>query len=119
MLYLILIILFSYQRLILLLRLSKPNNLLPEFLFLFFKRLEFDRYAYFNAWSSTRETFNWDDMCNVKKPIPSIEKQKAIVNIHHVLEKRKKINEKLKNRLKSICPILMRGVVEGKVIYYE
>ena len=89
-----------------------PNVLLPEFLFLFFKRTEFDRYAYFNAWSSTRETFDWDNMCEVKLPIPDIKIQETIVTIYHTLETRKKINEQLKASIKPLCPVLMRGVVE-------
>lgn len=86
--------------------------LLPEFLFLWFKRPEFDRYARFHSWGSARETFDWDDMCNVKLPIPDIEVQKNIVAIHHTLETRKRLNKELKNKIEQLCPILMRGVVE-------
>ena len=87
------------------------NELLPEYLFLFFKRKEFDRYARFHSWGSARETFDWKDMCEVKLPIPDIKIQEAIVTIYHTLEERKRINEQLKARIKPICPILMRGVV--------
>lgn len=93
--------------------LKNTNLLLPEFLFIFFKRAEFDRYAAYNAWSSTRDTFDWEDMCNVQIPIPDIRIQEAIVTIYHTLEIRKRINEQLKNNIKSICPVLMRGVVEN------
>lgn len=86
--------------------------LLPEYLFLWFSRPEFDRYARFHSWGSARETFDWSDMCNIKLPIPDIEVQKAIVTIYHALETRKNINEKLKNTLKPLCPVLMRDVVE-------
>ncbi len=92
---------------------TKPEILLPEFLFLFLKRDEFDRYAAFHAWSSTRDTFDWPDMCAIKLPIPSIEKQKAIVTIYHTLETRKRINEQLKESIKPLCPVLMKGVVES------
>lgn len=93
-------------------KVTKPEELLPEFLFLFLKRDEFDRYAAFHAWSSTRDTFDWADMCDVKLPIPSIEKQEAIVTIYYTLETRKRINEQLKESIKPLCPVLMRGVVE-------
>ncbi len=93
-------------------KVNKPKELLPEFLFLFLKRSEFDRYAAFNAWSSTRDTFDWPDMCEVKLPIPDIKKQEAIVTIYHTLETRKNINEELKESIKPLCPVLMRGVVE-------
>ena len=86
-------------------------KLLPEFLLLWFKRADFDRYARFHSWGSARETFNWEDMCEVKLPIPDIEVQKSIVAIHHVLESRKKLNDDLKNMITPLCPVLMKGVV--------
>lgn len=89
------------------------KELLPEYLYLFFQRTEFDRYARFNSWGSARETFDWADMCNVKLPIPNIEIQEAIVTIYHTLETRKRINEQLKESIKPLCPVLMKGVVES------
>jgi type I restriction enzyme S subunit len=94
-------------------RVSKTTELLPEYLYLYFQRTEFDRYARFNSWGSARETFDWADMCDVKLPIPSIEKQEAIVTIYHTLETRKRINEQLKESIKPLCPVLMKGVVES------
>jgi type I restriction enzyme S subunit len=93
-------------------KVKNTEVLLPEYLNIFYKRNEFDRYARFHSWGSARENFNWEDMCDVSIPIPDIEKQKAIVAIYHTLEKRKKINEQLKNSIKPLCPVLMRGVVE-------
>ena len=88
------------------------KELLPEYLYLFFQRTQFDRYARFNSWGSARETFDWSDMCNVKLPIPDIKIQEAIVTIYHTLETRKKINAQLKDSIKPLCPVLVRGVVE-------
>ncbi len=90
----------------------EDSPLLPEFLFLWFKRSEFDRYARYNSWGSARETFDWDEMCRVEVPIPDIEVQRSIVAIHHTLETRKRLNEELKANIVGLCPILMRGVVE-------
>lgn len=92
-------------------RVKDVEKLLPEYLFLYMKREEFDRYARFHSWGSARENFNWEDMCHVKLPIPSIEVQKAIVTIYHTLETRKTINKQLKDSIKPLCPVLMRGVV--------
>lgn len=89
--------------------------LLPEYLYLYFQRPEFDRYARFNSWGSARETFDWDEMCRVKLPIPRMEVQKAIVTIYHTLQTRKRINEQLKDTIKPLCPILMKGVLDGIV----
>ena len=91
---------------------KNTNLLLPEYLFLFLTRTELDRYARFHSWGSARENFNWDDMCNIKLPIPDIKIQEAIVTIYHTLETRKRINEQLKASIKPLCPVLMRGVVK-------
>lgn len=100
-------------------RVTKPDKLLPEYLYLWFARPEFDRYARFHSWGSARETFDWADMCNVKLPIPNIEVQEAIVTIYHTLETRKRINEQLKNTIKPLCPVLIRGVMESMKIKEE
>lgn len=94
-------------------RVTKTTDLLPEYLYLWFTRPEFDRYARFHSWGSARETFDWADMCNIKLPIPDPKVQEAIVTIYHTLETRKRINEQLKNTIKPLCPVLMRGVVES------
>jgi type I restriction enzyme S subunit len=88
------------------------KELLPEYLYLFFQRNEFDRYARFNSWGSARETFDWTEMCNVNLPIPDIKIQEAIVTIYHTLEARKSINEQLKGSIKPLCPVLMKGVTD-------
>ena len=87
--------------------------LLPEYLYLFFQRTEFDRYARFNSWGSARETFDWAEMCDVKLPIPDIKIQESIVTIYHTLEARKNINDQLKESIKPLCPVLMKGVLES------
>lgn len=92
-------------------RVKEDSGLLPEYLYLWFSREEFDRYARYHSWGSARETFDWQDMCDVEIPIPTIEKQKAIVAIHNVLEERKKINEKLKSSIQPLSPILIQGVL--------
>ena len=91
---------------------TKKEKLLPEYLMLFFTRAEFDRYARFNSWGSARETFDWDEMCNVEIPVPDISIQKAIAEMYTVYIARTRINEQLKAQIKDICPILIRGSLE-------
>ena len=88
------------------------TKLLPKYLYLFFCRTEFDRYARFHSWGSARETFSLDDMKEVRMPLPSIDVQKAIVGIYEAYKIRKEINEKLKAQIKDICPILIKGSIE-------
>lgn len=88
------------------------EDLWPQYLMLFFSRTEFDRYARFNSWGSARETFDWDEMCNVRIPIPEIGVQKAIAEMFTVFNLRKQIGEQLKAQIKEICPILIKGSIE-------
>ena len=89
---------------------SKDNSkLLPEYLFMFFDCPEFDRYARFNSWGSAREVFTMEDMNDVAIPIPDISVQREIVNIHKCYIERQRIVEALKEQLKNICSVLIRG----------
>ncbi len=60
----------------------------------------------------TRETFTWDDLLEVKIPMPPVEEQKYIVDIFRVLQERILMSDKLKAQIKDICPILIKGSVE-------
>lgn len=91
---------------------TKEEKILPEYLMLFLTRTEFDRYSRFHSWGSARETFDWNEMCDVKIPIPDINTQKAISEIYAVYIQRKEINEKLKAQIREICPILIKGSLE-------
>lgn len=93
---------------------TNHDFLLPDYLMLFLMRTEFDRYARFNSWGSARETFDWSEMCNIQIPIPDINVQKAIAEIFTVYTTRKQINERLKEQIKNICPILIRGSLEDE-----
>ena len=91
---------------------TNKSKLLPEYLAMWFSRKEFDRYARFHSWGSARETFTWEDMSEVEIPIPDLSMLQNIVNIYTVYQERKEINEKLKQQIKDICPILIKGSIE-------
>lgn len=93
-------------------RVSVPEKLNSKYLFLFFSRSEFDRYSRFHSWGSARETFDWQDMREVSIPIPDIEVQKSIADIFTVYNNRISINTQMKQQLKDICPILIKGSIE-------
>lgn len=88
----------------------KEHNMLDSrYLFMFFHRIEFDRYTRYCSWGSARETFDWKEMCNVTIPIPSIAMQRDIVNIYQCYIERQRIAEKMKEAIKKMCPVLVRG----------
>lgn len=66
----------------------KPDELLPEYLMLWFMRPEFDRYARFMSNGSAREVFDWDSMCGVELPVPSLPEQRKIVHDYKVITDR-------------------------------
>ncbi len=55
------------------------QELLPEYLMMWFTRSEFDREACFHAVGGVRGSLEWEDFCGMKLPIPSPEKQQEIV----------------------------------------
>lgn len=75
------------------------NKLDPEYLMLWFSRPEFDRYARYKSHGSVREIFDWDELCMVELPVPSIEKQRSIVKAYKAITDRialkKRINDNL------------------------
>ena len=82
------------------------KKLLPEYLNLWFKRPEFDRYARFHSHGSAREIFDWEEMCNVELPVPLTEEQEKIVDAYETIEKRialkRKINDNLEEQARAI-----------------
>ena len=82
------------------------NELLPEYLMLWFSRPEFDRYARFKSHGSVREIMDWDEMCKVELPVPSIDKQRSIVKAYQTITERielkRRINDNLANTEQAV-----------------
>lgn len=64
---------------------SRPDLLLSDYLFMYFNRPEFDRYARFNSWGSARETFDWDTMCDIDIDLPDLPSQQKYVDIYKAM----------------------------------
>lgn len=84
-------------------KIKNDRKLLPRYLMMFFNRNEFDRYARFNSWGSARETFSWDDFCDIVLEIPSIEIQRKYVAIYEGLLANLHSYEKGLDDLKLVC----------------
>lgn len=96
-------------------QINNGNMLLPAYLMLWLSRKEFQRSTLFYATGSVRDTFTFDLMKEVQIPIPDIKVQNAIAQIFTVYNTRKQINERLKEKIKNICPILIRGSLEEEI----
>ncbi len=84
------------------------EELLPEYLMMWFSRPEFDRYVRFHSHGSTRETFDWADMCEVELPIPSIEEQRQIVAQYQSIANKIKVNEQICEKLEATAQALYK-----------
>ena len=82
--------------------------LLPEYLMMWFRRAEFDRYARFKSHGSAREVFEWEEMCEVTLPVPPIVEQRKIVAEYQAVERRIENNRRLIATLESTAQIIYR-----------
>ena len=90
---------------------TDESYLLADFLHLWFRRKELDRYARYHSWGSARETFTWEDMCRVRIPLPPPEVQQAIVNIYNCANEAKRIAEEADRKSREVCPALIQYVI--------
>lgn len=74
-------------------------KLIPEYLMLWFRRPEFDRYARFKSHGSVREQFSWEEMMKVELPVPSYEEQLEIVRNYEAISERIELKKKINDNL--------------------
>lgn len=74
----------------------------PEYLMLWFSRPEFDRYTRYMSHGSVREIFDWDELCKVELPVPSIEKQRGIVTAYNTITDRIELKRKINDNLEAV-----------------
>lgn len=90
------------------------DQLLPEYLMMWFRRAEFDRYARYHSHGSAREVFDWEEMCNVMLPVPSIEEQRRIVDRYNAIKTRIENNKQTIAKLEEAAQALYRKMfVDG------
>ena len=82
---------------------NRPDILLSDYLFMYFNRPEFDRYARFNSWGSARETFSWEDMCDITITLPPLSIQQKYVRIYNALRENLRVYERGLEDLKMVC----------------
>lgn len=85
------------------------NELDPEYLMLWFSRSEFDRYARYMSHGSVRETFDWDELCKVELPVPSIDTQHSIVKAYQTITKRIELKRRINDNLDSTMQAIYKN----------
>ena len=93
---------------------ADTTKLLPEYLMMWFSRKEFDREASFYAVGGVRGSLTWEDFCNLKLPIPSIEQQQKMVSEYEAITRRIRLNEQIIAKLEKTAQALYRKMfVDG------
>lgn len=94
---------------------KNKQELLPEYLMMWFRRSEFDRYARFKSHGSAREIFSWEEMCDVELPIPPIEQQQKIVSEYEAVTHRIHLNEQIIANLEETAQALYRKMFVDEI----
>lgn len=89
------------------------KRIIPEYLHLFCRRKEIDRYARFHSWGSARENFNFSDMQRLSIPIPPLDVQRAIVNIYKCANEAKQIAAEADRLSREVCPALLQHIIHS------
>lgn len=89
-------------------KIKDESELLPQYLMMWFSRPEFDREACFYAVGGVRGSLEWEDFCNMKLPVPSIEKQREMVAEYNTVVNRIKLNEQLNQKLEETAQTIYR-----------
>lgn len=88
--------------------------LLPQYLMMWFARSEFDREASYYAVGGVRGSLTWEDFCNMTLPVPSVERQREIVEEYETLSRRVRLNEQMIEKLEATAQALYRKMfVDG------
>ena len=85
-----------------------PNELDPEYLMMWFRRTEFDRYATFKCDAAIRGGYNWEELCETPIPVPTIAKQREIVKEYNIIQNRINLNQQLIQKLEETAQAIYK-----------
>ena len=91
---------------------NEDNELIPEYLMLWLVRCEFGRFVYWASQGTSYEFLTYENLANYRIPVPDKGVQRSIIKVYNAYNERIQINEKLKEQIKNICPILIKGSIE-------
>ena len=84
------------------------NELDPEYLMMWFRRSEFDRYATFKCDAAIRGGYDWEELCETLIPIPSITKQREIVKEYNTIQNRIELNQQIIQKLEETAQAIYK-----------
>ena len=95
-------------------KVSDIEVILPEYLFIFFNRPEFDRYSRWDSWGSATEFFNWGEMCDVSITIPPLPIQQKYVDVYNAMLANQQCYERGLEDLKLVCDAYIDNLKNSK-----
>ena len=84
------------------------NELDPEYLMMWFRRPEFDRYATFKCDAAIRGGYEWTELCETLIPVPHIDKQREIVKEYNTVQNRINLNNQLIQKLEEMAQAIYK-----------
>ena len=84
------------------------DDVLPEYLMMWFRRSEFDRECWFYTDADVRGGLSLDTLKSIEIEIPSIDKQRAIVAEYQSIENKIAINNQICEKLEATAQALYR-----------
>lgn len=96
-------LLFSFNNIAFYIKESAKKLILPEYLYMFFNRTEFDRYAMTNGWGSATELFSMEEMYDVDIDLPPLSIQQKYVDVYNSMLANQQSYERGLEDLKLTC----------------
>ena len=93
-------------------RVKNTKEVLPDYLEMWFMRKEFDREASYIAVGGVRGSMPWEDFCDMKLPVPAIEKQQKIVDAYNAITKRIQIKQKINENLEKTAQTMFEKITK-------
>lgn len=102
-------LLFTFNNIAFGIKESAKKIILPDYLYIFFNRSEFDRYAIVNSWGSATELFTFEEMCDMDIDLPPLSVQQKYVNIYKAMLENQRCYERGLDDLKLTCVSRSKG----------
>ena len=95
-------------------RIKNTNEVLPDYLAMWFMRTEFDREASYIAVGGVRGSMPWEDFCDMKLPVPDLKEQEKIVNIYNAITKRIQLKLKINENLEKTAILKLENMLDNE-----
>ena len=95
-------------------RIKNTNEVLPDYLAMWFMRTEFDREASYIAVGGVRGSMPWEDFCDMKLPVPDLKEQEKIVNTYNAITKRIQLKQKINENLEKTAEVIYKNSLTTK-----